>query len=101
LGYPGPRGGSRAFCDRMNGWAQAEGSRASVTFSGATARRGGRPDRPQPGPERTEAIRAELNLGVGDAAFFVGGEPKTFYKFAGLARTKVATETGPDSPGPV
>jgi aspartyl-tRNA synthetase len=29
---------------------------------------------------------------VGDAAFFVGGDPKTFYKFAGAARTRVGTE---------
>ena len=31
-------------------------------------------------------------LKVGDAAFFVGGDPKTFVKFAGLARTKVGTD---------
>jgi aspartyl-tRNA synthetase len=29
---------------------------------------------------------------VGDAAFFVGGDPKSFYKFAGSARTKVGTD---------
>jgi aspartyl-tRNA synthetase len=28
------------------------------------------------GPERTEAIRQQLGLGVGDAAFFLGGKPK-------------------------
>jgi aspartyl-tRNA synthetase len=33
-------------------------------------------------------------LKVGDAAFFVGGDPKAFYKFAGAARTKVGTELG-------
>jgi aspartyl-tRNA synthetase len=35
---------------------------------------------------------SHLVLKVGDAAFFVGGDPKTFVKFAGLARTKVGTD---------
>ena len=30
------------------------------------------------GPERTEAIRQQLGLGLGDAAFFLGGKPKAF-----------------------
>ena len=30
------------------------------------------------GPERTEAIREQLGLSVGDAAFFLGGTPKSF-----------------------
>jgi aspartyl-tRNA synthetase len=33
-----------------------------------------------------------LGLGQGDAAFFVAGDPKVFYKFAGSARTKVGTD---------
>jgi len=45
-----------------------------------------------PGPERTEAIRQKLGLGVGDAVFFVAGKPKDFVKFAGSARTKVGTD---------
>ena len=93
---PAPGGGSRAFCDRMNSWAQGEGQpglgyifwrEAEGEDSGAAG-----PIARNLGAERTEAIRAELGLSVGDAAFFVGGDPKTFYKFAGLARTKVATE---------
>jgi aspartyl-tRNA synthetase len=44
------------------------------------------------GPERTEAIRAQLGLKAGDAAFFVAGDPDKFVKFAGLARTKVGEE---------
>ncbi|HGP4740397.1 TPA: amino acid--tRNA ligase-related protein, partial [Vibrio cholerae O1] len=38
------------------------------------------------GPARTEAIRQQLGLGVGDAAFFLGGKPKSFERVAGLAR---------------
>ena len=93
---PAPGGGSRAFCDRMNSWAQGEGQpglgyifwrEGEGEDSGAAG-----PIARNLGVERTEAIRAQLGLGVGDAAFFVGGDPKVFYKFAGLARTKVATD---------
>jgi aspartyl-tRNA synthetase len=43
------------------------------------------------GPERTEAIRKQLGLGVGDAAFFLGGKPKAFETVAGKARTEIGT----------
>jgi aspartyl-tRNA synthetase len=93
---PAPGGGSRAFCDRMNSWAQGEGQPGLgyIFWREGDGEDGGAagPIARNLGPERTEAIRAQLGLGVGDAAFFVGGDPKTFYKFAGQARTRVATE---------
>ncbi|QFT64810.1 aspartate--tRNA ligase [Roseivivax sp. THAF30] len=46
------------------------------------------------GPERTEAIREHLDLGVGDAAFFLGGKPKDFERVAGKARTVIGDELG-------
>jgi aspartyl-tRNA synthetase len=46
------------------------------------------------GSERTEAIRQQLGLGVGDAAFFLGGKPKSFEKVAGKARTVIGDELG-------
>ena len=46
------------------------------------------------GPERTEAIRQQLGLGVGDAAFFLGGKPKAFEAVAGKARTVIGEELG-------
>jgi aspartyl-tRNA synthetase len=46
------------------------------------------------GPERTEAIRQQLGLGVGDAAFFLGGKPKQFEGVAGKARTVIGEELG-------
>ncbi|MGS4945381.1 aspartate--tRNA ligase [Meridianimarinicoccus sp. RP-17] len=46
------------------------------------------------GPERTEAIRQQLGLGVGDAAFFLGGKPKDFQAVAGRARTVIGDELG-------
>ncbi|GGL59895.1 aspartate--tRNA ligase [Wenxinia marina] len=46
------------------------------------------------GPERTEAIRQQLGLGVGDAAFFLGGKPSSFERVAGKARTVIGEELG-------
>jgi len=46
------------------------------------------------GPERTEAIRQQLGLGVGDAAFFLGGKPASFERVAGRARTVIGEELG-------
>jgi len=46
------------------------------------------------GPERTEAIRQQLGLGNGDAAFFLGGKPVSFEKVAGKARIEIGNELG-------
>ena len=46
------------------------------------------------GPERTEAIRQQLGLGVGDAAFFLGGKPAGFERIAGKARDVIGAELG-------
>jgi aspartyl-tRNA synthetase len=92
---PAPGGGSRAFCDRMNSWAQGEGQPGLGYIFWRDGEEGGAgPIARNLGPERSEAIRAQLGLKVGDAAFFVAGDPKVFYKFAGLARTKAAQELG-------
>ncbi|PZQ95966.1 MAG: aspartate--tRNA ligase [Cereibacter sphaeroides] len=46
------------------------------------------------GLERTEAIRLQLGLGEGDAAFFLGGKPDTFEAVAGRARNEIGRELG-------
>jgi aspartyl-tRNA synthetase len=93
---PAPGAGSRAFCDRMNAWAQSEGQPGlGYIFwrePGVGEEAAAGPIARNLGPERTEAIRAQLGLSIGDAAFFVGGDPARFYKFAGLARTRLGTE---------
>ncbi len=89
---PGPTGGSRAFCDRMNSWAQGEGQPGLGYIMWREGGEGAGPLANNIGPERTEAIRQALGLKAGDAAFFVAGDPSKFYKFAGLARTKVGEE---------
>jgi aspartyl-tRNA synthetase len=92
---PAPGGGSRAFCDRMNAWAQGEGQPGLgyiffVDEGGGVLGRG--PVANNVGPERTETLRRQLGLTAGDAVFFVAGDPASFVKFAGPARTKVGED---------
>jgi len=92
---PAKTGGSRAFCDRMNGWAQSEGQPGLAYIfwrSENGALEGAGPVAKNIGPERTEALRQQLGLAEGDAVFFVLGRPDKMYRFAGEARTKVGTE---------
>jgi aspartyl-tRNA synthetase len=92
---PAPGGGSRAFCDRMNSWAQGEGQPGlGYIFFREGEEAGAGPVAKNIGPERTAAIRAQLGLKVGDAVFFVTGVPSTFTAFAGAARTKVGQDLG-------
>ncbi|MEQ8328809.1 MAG: aspartate--tRNA ligase, partial [Parvibaculum sp.] len=94
---PAPGGGNRAFCDRMNSWAQGEGQPGLgyIFFrEEGGALEGAGPVAKNIGPERTDAIRTQLGLKEGDAVFFVAGQPAKFASFAGLARTRVGTELG-------
>ena len=92
---PAPGGGSRKFCDRMNSFAQKEGlpgmgyifwrdNEGQMEAAGPLAK--------NIGPERTEAIRSQLSLSVGDAVFFLGGSPKTFQRVSGKARDVIGHE---------
>jgi aspartyl-tRNA synthetase len=86
-------GGSRAFCDRMNSWAQGQGQPGLGYVFWRDGEEGGAgPIAKNIGPDRTSAIRDQLGLAVGDAAFFIAGQPSRFYKFAGEARTKAAED---------
>lgn len=118
---PGPKGGSRAFCDRMNSWAQGEGQPGlgylivgpeleltddAFTNSGIAIGTGeqwaveGRafvckgPIANNVGVVRADRIVRQLGLKEGDACFFAAGNPDKFYKFAGNARNKVGSELG-------
>lgn len=89
---PAPKGGSRKFCDRMNAFAQKEGLPGMGYIFWRDQGEGMEAAGPLAkniGPERTEAIRLQLGLGVGDAAFFLGGKPKTFESVAGRARVEI------------
>jgi aspartyl-tRNA synthetase len=89
---PARGGGSRAFCDRMNSWAQGEGQPGLGYIMWREGNEGAGPLANNIGAERTAAIREQLGLGEGDVAFFVAGDPDKFWKFAGLARNKVGEE---------
>jgi aspartyl-tRNA synthetase len=94
---PARTGGSRAFCDRMNAWAQGQGQPGLGYIFWRTENdslEGAGPLAKNIGPERTDAIRTQLGLGEGDAAFFVAGDPARFYKFAGEARTRIGADLG-------
>ncbi|MFP1643996.1 aspartate--tRNA ligase [Pontitalea aquivivens] len=95
---PAPTGGSRKFCDRMNAFAQQQGlpgmgyifwrkgDDGQMEAAGPLAK--------NIGPDRTEAIRLQLGLGEGDAAFFLGGRPEQFEAVAGRARNEIGRELG-------
>jgi aspartyl-tRNA synthetase len=90
---PAPTGGNRAFCDRMNSWAQGEGQPGlGYIFWREGEESGAGPLAKNIGPERTKQIADQLKIGVGDACFFIAGNPKDFVKFAGPARTRVGEE---------
>jgi len=92
---PAPKGGSRAFCDRMNSWAQGEGQPGLGYIFWREGEEGGAgPLAKNIGPERTKQIADQMKLGIGDACFFVAGKPKDFVKFAGPARAKIGEELG-------
>ena len=88
---PAPGGGSRAFCDRMNSWAQKEGQ-PGLGYIFFRDSEGAGPVAKNIGEERTEQLRSELGLKDGDAVFFVAGVPKIFAAFAGQARTQVGEQ---------
>ncbi|MFT6451104.1 MAG: aspartyl-tRNA synthetase [Halocynthiibacter sp.] len=94
---PAPSGGSRKFCDRMNAFAQKEGLPGMGYIFWRDQGEGMEAAGPLAkniGPERTEAIRQQLGLGVGDAAFFLGGKPSAFERVAGKARVAIGEELG-------
>jgi aspartyl-tRNA synthetase len=125
---PARSGGSRAFCDRMNSWAQGEGEKGlgyifwrdpsegvldlsledDKTLASAIQKlveqgkvseakklieeSAAGPIAKNIGHERSRQIADQLRLGIGDAAFFIAGDPEKFWKFAGLARTRLGEE---------
>jgi aspartyl-tRNA synthetase len=118
---PAPKGGSRAFCDRMNDWAKEEGQPGlGYIFWRDGDASGAGPIARNIGAERAARLKEQLNGTVeltlaeffpesvakpyrdlrpnglvdGDAAFFVMGRPVDIFKFAGAARTKIGEELG-------
>lgn len=88
---PAPTGGSRAFCDRMNSFAQSRGlpGMGYIFFRDGE---GAGPVAKNIGEERTAAIREQFGLKDGDAVFFVAGKKKDFLSFASEARVKIGED---------
>ena len=89
---PGTGGGCGAFCDRMN--SGRKGGPARARLHHVARRRRGRRSACQQYRPRAYCGDTQCALGLkeGDAAFFVAGDPEKFWKFAGLARTKLGEE---------
>lgn len=88
---PAPGGGSRAFCDRMNSWAQSQGQ-PGLGYIFFRDGEGAGPVAKNIGDERTAALKEALGLNDGDAVFFVAGVPGEFASFASAARTKIGQD---------
>ncbi|MCY3982966.1 MAG: aspartate--tRNA ligase [Roseovarius sp.] len=94
---PAPGGGSRKFCDRMNAHVRQEGLPGMGYIfwrDGGDGMEAAGPLAKNIGPERTESIRLLLGLGQGDAAFFLGGKPRTFERVAASVRNVIGVELG-------
>ena len=88
---PAPGGGNRAFCDRMNSWAQGEGQPGLgyIFFKEGV---GVGPIAKNIGEEKVSELKSKLSLKDGDSVFFVCGTPSKFYDFAGKARDLIGNE---------
>ncbi len=88
---PAPGGASRAFCDRMNAWAQGEGQ-PGLGYIIFRDGEGAGPIARNLGALRTQALKTDLGLKDGDSVFFVCGAEKATTAFAAAARLKIGRE---------
>ncbi|MBU0825331.1 MAG: aspartate--tRNA ligase [Alphaproteobacteria bacterium] len=82
---------SRKFFDDMNSWAQGEGF-AGLGYATRKGGEWGGPIAKNHGPEKMDALAAELGIGPDDGLFFAAGKEATAAKLAGFARTRVAEQ---------
>lgn len=88
---PGTAEKSRKFFDDMNSWAQGEGF-AGLGYATRKGGEWGGPIAKNHGPDKMDALAAELGLGPDDGLFFAAGKEAQAAKLAGLARTRVAEQ---------
>jgi aspartyl-tRNA synthetase len=88
---PGTAERSRKFFDDMNAWAQGEGF-AGLGYATRKGGEWGGPIAKNHGPDKMDALAAELGLGPDDGIFFAAGKEAVAAKLAGLARTRVAEQ---------
>src|SRR3546814_9411959 len=80
---------SRKFFDDMNSWAQGEGF-AGLGYATRKGGEWGGPIAKNHGPDKMDALAAELGLGPDDGLFFAAGKEAVAARLSGLARTRVA-----------
>ena len=90
IAIPAPKGGSRAFCDRLDSWAKKEMQKPGLGYIFWKDQAASGPIAKNIGAERAEAIRQQLGLDEGDAAFFTCDTRLAALAFAGAALTQVA-----------
>ena len=91
IACPAPKGGSRSFCDRMDSWAKKQG-KPGLGYIFWKDGAGMGPLANNIGAERTEAIRQQLGLEDGDAAFFTCDKPLRAKTFSGTVRNEVGVQ---------
>ena len=91
IACPAPGGGSRSFCDRMDSWAKKQG-KPGLGYIFWKDGVGMGPLANNIGEERTQAIRQQLDLNDGDAAFFTCDKPLRAKTFSGTVRNEVGTQ---------
>ena len=78
---PAPKAGNRAFCDRMNSWAQGEGQPGLGYIFWREGEEGGRDRSPAILVSSAPRHCARSSVSdVGDAVFFVAGRPRRFHQ---------------------
>ncbi|NLI27413.1 MAG: aspartate--tRNA ligase [Acetobacter sp.] len=88
---PGAGDKPRGFFDKLNNWARENGA-GGLGYIVFEAEGGKGPIAKNLEAERVLAIREKMGLSDGDAVFFAAGPEAEVAKFAGLVRTKIATE---------
>jgi aspartyl-tRNA synthetase len=92
---PAPKGGgNRAFCDRMNSWAQGEGQPGLGYIFWREGEEGGAGRSPRTSAGAHQADRRPARPRRRRCGFFVAGKPKEFVKFAGPRAPRSARSLG-------
>ena len=90
-GIPAKKGGSRAFCDKMNSWAIEQGQ-PGLGYIIYKNEKGVGPVAKNIGEDRTSEIKNLFSLDDSDSVFFICGIPDNFLGFSALARNKIGIE---------
>ena len=86
-----PGAGTRAFCERVNHWAREQG-RLGVAYLIATASGFTGPIAKALSDDLIRHILSKIGAAAGDSVFFVAGEPREHYRFAGDLRSHLGAE---------